>query len=471
MKKSKLIDILETFSVAELRQFRDFVASPFYNKKEELITMIDFLIEQAPHFPKKSIKKEQVYRMMYSKQPYDDKQMRYLMSYLTKLAEQFLIVSRYEEQAGQCQLDLMQSFLDRKLEKYYAQQRRKTKQFLTKQAQKDSSSFYQNYIFSDLGDQHFSQLRVRRFDPNIQYASEYLDRFYYLKKLKYTCGMLDRQSILQGAYDIHFSQELMQHLQNKKFFDEPILELYYTILQSLMDGDNDAHFQRLKNLIAHASNQVTLHDLREIYSFGINYCARMIRKGKEAYVQEALQLYLDGIRKEILIQDGHLSPWTFTNVVKLALRLQQYDWIEGFIREYAPKLPESFRENALHYNLAELYYYTRAYDDAQDHLNQVQLSDLNYHVGARVILAKIYYETDEENALLSLLAAFTVFLKRNKKISNDLKKTYLNFCHFLFQLVRRKKKQLPKLRRQINETKFLTDRAWLLQMIDDVEKR
>lgn len=432
--------------------------------------MIDFLIDQAPDFPKKSIKKERVYRVAYPKQAYDDKQMRYLMSYLTKLAERFLIVNQYEERAGQGQLDLMQSLLDRKLEKYYAQQRRRTERFLAERAQKDSALFHQMYLFSDLGEQHFSQLRVRRFDPNIQYASEYLDRFYYLKKLKYTCGMLDRQSILQGAYDINFSEELMQHLQKSRFFNEPILEIYYTILQSLLNGDDDAHFQRLKTLIARAADQITFYDLREIYSFGINYCARMIRKGKEAYVEEALQLYLDGIRKEILIQDGHLSPWTFTNVVKLALRLQQYEWIEDFIRKYAPKLPESFRQNALHYNLAELYYYTQAYDDAQDQLNQVQFSDLNYHLGSRVILAKIYYETDEENALLSLLAAFTVFLKRNKKISNDLKKTYLNFCHFLFQLARRKKKQLPKLRRRIAETKLLTDRAWLLQMIDDSEK-
>lgn len=471
MKKSKLIDILQTFSVTELRQFRDFVASPFYNKKEELIAMIDFLMEQAPDFPKKSIKKERVYRIAYPGQPYDDKQMRYLMSYLTKLAERFLIINQYEQQTGQCQLDLMQSFLNRKLDKYFNQQRKKTEPLLTERTRKDSSLFYQNYLFSDLGDQHFSQLRVRRFDPNIQYASEYLDRFYYLKKLKYTCGMLDRQSILQGAYDISFSAELMQNLQKSRFFDEPILEIYHTILQSLLDGDNDAHFQHLKTLITKGAGQITFYDLREIYSFGANYCARMIRKGKEAYLEEALQLYLDGIRKEILTQDGYLSPWPFTNVVKLALRLQQYDWIEDFIREYAPRLPESFRENALHYNLAELYYYTRAYEDAQDHLNLVQLSDLNYHLGSRVILAKIYYETGEENALLSLLAAFTVFLKRNKKISNDLKKTYLNFCHFLFQLVRRKKKQLPKLRSRIAETKLLTDRAWLLEMIDAAEKK
>lgn len=148
-------------------------------------------------------------------------------------------------------------------------------------------------------------------------------------------------------------------------------------------------------------------------------------------------------------------------MVKLSLRLQHYTWIESFIQEYAPKLPGSFRENALHYNLAELYYYTNRFDQAQEHLNQVAFSDLNYYLGARVLLAKIFYETDEEEALLSLISSFTIFLKRNKQLSNNLKHTYLNFCQILFQILRRSPAQMKKLQEKISNTSLLTDRAWL----------
>lgn len=467
MRKSKLIELLRTFSGREMQDFRDFVASPYFNRKEELRSMLDLLSVHAPDFSSAGLRKKKFYAGLFPRQAYDDKHLRYLMSDLLKLAEHFLIISRYEAGEEQRQLDLMQCFLERKLEKHYRQQSRKTKKSLSSRKKTDVALFYQQLTFSDLGEQKFSQKRIRQYDPNIQYASESLDRFYFLKKLKYTCGMLDRQSILQGEYQADFSEALARHLLERDFFGQPILRIYYTILQALREGDNDRHFQRLKSLIAGATEQITLADLREIYGFGINYCARKIRQGEEAYVAEALQLYREGIGREILVQDGVLSPWTFTNVVKLALRLRQYDWIEQFIRENAPKLPEAFRENALHYNLAELHYYTQAYEKAMDHLNQVRFSDLNYHLGARVMLAKIYYETREENALLSLLAAFTVFLKRNKKISNDLKKTYLNFCHFLFQLIRRKRQRLSKLREEIDQTELLTDRAWLLQTLEE----
>ena len=89
-------------------------------------------------------------------------------------------------------------------------------------------------------------------------------------------------------------------------------------------------------------------------------------------------------------------------------------------------------------------------------------SDLNYYLGARVMLAKIYHESGDTEPLLSLLAAFMIFLKRNKQISSDLKQTYLNFCDILFQLIRRHPKKMAALGETIRTTSLLTDRSWLL---------
>jgi len=152
-------------------------------------------------------------------------------------------------------------------------------------------------------------------------------------------------------------------------------------------------------------------------------------------------------------------------VVKLALRLKEYEWIKRFIYDMVHLLPESFQSDALHYNLAETYYYTKEYDEALHHLNQVHLSDLNYHLGSRVLLAKIYYEQDLEEPLLSLIASFTIFLKRNKKLSNTLKMTYLNFCTLLFQILKRKPNKWDEIKGHIAETALLTDRTWLQEVL------
>ena len=151
--------------------------------------------------------------------------------------------------------------------------------------------------------------------------------------------------------------------------------------------------------------------------------------------------------------------------MKLSLRLQQFAEIELFIERYAERLPSELRADALAFNRAELYYYTGRIDEAQSLLNQVSYSDLNYYLGARVLLAKLYYESGASKSLLSLLAAFTIFLKRNRQISSALKQTYLNFCELLFQLIRRKPEQMEALREKVQAVQLLTDRGWLLEML------
>lgn len=278
--------------------------------------------------------------------------------------------------------------------------------------------------------------------------------------------MLDRQAILKSDYQINLSHDWVQHLKDKDFFGEPLIRIYYTIYQALIQEGKEVHFIRLKEYISQYQELLPATDIKDVLLFAINYCARKIRQGKDQYISEALQLYLAGIESEALLENGHLSPWTFTNVVKLLLRLEQFDRIEPFIRQYAPMLPAEFRENALHYNLAELYYYTQQFEKAQTELVQVAYSDLNYYLGARVLLAKIYYEQGEEEALLSLIASFTIFLKRNKDISANIKQTYLNFCNLLFKIVRRSLRNWAELAIEIAEVPLLTDRSWLQRIYE-----
>ena len=145
---------------------------------------------------------------------------------------------------------------------------------------------------------------------------------------------------------------------------------------------------------------------------------------------------------------------------------EMYGEIESFIERYAERLPANLRTDALAFNQAELYYYTGRIEAAQTLLNQVSYSDLNYYLGARVLLAKLYYEADSIKSLLSLLAAFTIFLKRNRQISGALKQTYLNFCELLFQIIRRKPEQMEALREKVQAVQLLTDRGWLLEVLE-----
>ena len=89
MKKSKLLGLLQTLNSKELRAFKDFVESPFFNKQESLIRMYAYLKKWAPQgFPDKKVDRAVVFQKLFPGKAYDDKEMNYQMSQLLKIGRE-----------------------------------------------------------------------------------------------------------------------------------------------------------------------------------------------------------------------------------------------------------------------------------------------------------------------------------------------------------------------------------------------
>jgi tetratricopeptide (TPR) repeat protein len=139
-------------------------------------------------------------------------------------------------------------------------------------------------------------------------------------------------------------------------------------------------------------------------------------------------------------------------------------WVENFIKTYNNLLSEEFRENAFNYNMAELYYYRNDFDKAIKLLNQVEFSDIYYSFDTKKMLIKIYFELNEIDALLSLIASFKIFIKRNTSVSEANKEAYNNFINIIQQFIKyATQKSAPELLTSIKNTKPLADRNWLLE--------
>ena len=461
MKKHKLIQYLATFDEAEWTRFRQFVASPYYNERPELSALLDCLRRYGPGFTAGYPRKTELFGAVYPDRTFEAKTLRYLESDLCRLVERFWAIEGLEAEDGTASLALMGQLSDRGLQKGYRQQLRLWEQRFADRAPTSLAELRSAYRLADVEEAWFEHQRKRQFDTRIERAAHRLDAYYFLQRLIYTCGMLDREAVVQGNYETRITPEWLHYLRQADFFNNPRIRLYHTIYLALSNESEDHHFSALQYQLATTETSLPA-ELRTPYLFAINYCARKIRQGQPTYLNEALELYTIGLEQGVLLDQTGLSPWTFTNVVRLALRLERYQWIETFIEQYAPQLPDEFRENALSYSRAELYYHTRRYGPAMEALLRVAHSDLNYYLNARVMLAKIYYETEEIEPLLSLLAAFMIFLKRNKAISANLKATYLNFCNALFQLVKGDGRRFDALEEEIRTTDLLAERNWLL---------
>lgn len=450
----------------EVSDLRAYLRTAHMNRKAHLAGLLDVLAPYWPAFGEDMPEKAVLFASAFPGRPFEDKYWRYALSDLSGLIEDFWVDRSERSEGWERQLRLLSILEAKGLEKPLRQVQRRIEAWMQNATLEDHTGFLFEWRYAALRHRASGRESIRKHDDRLQTASDALDKLYFLEKLTYACAMQERRQVLQGNLDSGISDAWLLHLQERDCFGVPLIRLYLLAFNMQRDEENTAHYKALVGILAEDLAWLPLDDIRAAYRMAINYCARKIRQGQEDYAAEALSLYIRGIEQSVLLDNGSLSPWTFTNVVKLGLRSRQFEWTASFMKTYSDRLPRQYRKNVLHFSRAEWYFYSGKPREAQTALLEVELNDLNYYLGSRVLLAKIYAEAGEEEALLSLIAAFTAFIKRNREISSALKQTYLSFCMLLWRIKKSKPHHREALAREIMDTPLLTDRTWLLQQLD-----
>jgi len=463
MKKSKLVELLKTFNQKEWRAFVDFTNSPYFNKKKELVDLLSYLRQLSQKdFPEVFIERRKVFETLFPQESYQVKNFNHLISELFQLAEHFLSIRSFEHNGILPNYYLLAEYVDRKQEKSYQLAWRQAKKKLEQEALRDEGFYFQQFLLSDVAEQHFQSKTLRQYDKSLDEAAAHFDIYFISKKLKYLCAMLAWEKMIAVPYEKSMLSELKSYLAQHDFSAYPSIQLYHKLLLALTEPAESGHFSAFRSLLKSSAAFFSQGEMKILYYFAINYCIDKLRHGIHHYTGDLMELYESGIEGAYLLEEGIISPWTFKNMVKLSIGLKRFDWAEQFVKNYSGKLPEGSREDAFHFNMADLYYARKNYQEAQIHLNQVGFSDIHYSLGAKELLLKIFYENKDTEAFLSLVSSFKIFLKRNKLVSRQAKIPYENFVKLAYQLHRHRNKPVEGLKEKIENTPMLTARSWLV---------
>jgi len=375
LKNSKLISLLNCFSSRDWSKFSDFVNSPFFNKRKDLIVLTEYLKGLAPEFTETNLEKTAVFKAIYSDQQFDERQLGYVMNYMMGLVEKYLGWKKLADNENFLEIQTLNTLSEFQKEGHFQHVYKRVKKNLSKKAPNSVTHFYNQFLLSDIASEEFSNRKIRKFNDHLQDTVDRLDEYYFLNKLKYTCIMMDWQYLIADQYEINFIEEIKKYLEGKIL--PPEIKIYLQIVHMLTSDKPESYFNELVHLMKKHFHLFSKNEMKEIYQNAVNFCARKIRAGEEIYLSKTLNLYVDGIEVGVFLENGTLSPWTYTNVSKLALRLQRYEWIKEFIFQNKDLMHPDFRENTFAYNLSELYFYTNQYDKALEQLTQVKFSDLH----------------------------------------------------------------------------------------------
>lgn len=467
MQKSQLVQLFLSFSREEKIACRKFVHSSYHNQREDVRFLYDYM---GKNYAKnwQLLRKEAVFAALFPDQPFDDKRMRYTMSFLLKCLENFLIQQAQEKRGGERDLLLAQAYQEKQLNKGVQQALKRARQ-RTETPQNRDISYYAHCYQLENSQYEFTTGQDRNTQLNVTNWSQALDHAFLAKKLRQSCFALAHQSVYKIEYDTGLLPVIIDYLEQQSWLDEhPAIALYYYFYRALTSEDHHTYFQKLKKGILASIQVFPAKEQYNLYLTAINYCIQRFNKGEEAYVQEVFELYQSGLEKEILLENGVISRYTFKNIAGIALRLGEFTWTEYFIEHYQSKLAPRYRTNYVHYNISKLHYSQKRYEEAMLRLQRVEYDDLFLNLDAKVMLLKMYYELGEWEVLDSLITSFRSFLSRKKAIGYHYEnyRNIIRFTRKLLEVNHYDKNAKQQLKEEILATSALAERKWLVAQLD-----
>jgi len=466
MQKSRLIELFKSLNKVEVKKLRKWVRSPFFNQREDVILLFDYLDKNKPFVKKERLHREYVFSKIFPSEKYDEKKIGYAQSFLLAEIKRFITYQEFSENEMRPQIYLTRNLRKRGLNRHFESEWKIANELLQKQPKRNSEYHYQNFhLQNELYE--FTNSKSRKHPKGLQEASNELTNYFISRKLRLGCDQLSHQNLISIDYQQDFFHKVLEFVEEQKTSDSLAVKIYHQVYLTLSESENQTHYQELRDNLRKHHSQFTKSELRDLYVFALNYCIKQHNAGNGDFKKELLNLYQEGLDLEVFITNGYVSRFTYKNIVSIGINLKEFQWVEQFIYDYKNRIKEPWRESTFTFNLATLYYQKPDYKKAMVLLQQADFKDIFLQLNARKMLLKMYYELEEFDALESLLDSFTRYLTRHRDLGYH-KKLHLDLLKVVRKLVqtsRYDKAARKSLKTEIEGMEGLIEKEWILEQV------
>lgn len=414
--------------------------------------------------------KEMLFQAAYPKSPYDDQRFRLLQSSLLGLLESFLVLQELGQIELEQELLLIRAYRKRGLEKHLRGARRRAEKQLeglkTAEALRIRHEIEQEALLMEA---QKNQTGPLGFQPLL----DLWDQYYLATKLYHACSAKSHEAVANTPYNYGLLDALFGRVDWERYLSLPAISLYYHAYLMQLRPEEEAHFAAFKQSLLQHGDSFPLAARKDLFMVAANYCTTKCNKeSRMDYARELNEIFKTGFAVGAFQAQGQLSRFTFRNVVATAVVVSDFEWAEQFMEGYQAYLPPRYRESTANSSRALLEYQRQNYGKALELLQKSEYHGLVFNLSAKALLIKIYYETGEYRLLDAHLAAMRTFIRRQKKTSYSVAnfRQLAYFAQRLLELNPYEPDARAKLREEVAATKAVTDKAWLLRMLEEKNK-
>ncbi|MBK8565557.1 MAG: hypothetical protein IPN76_19980 [Saprospiraceae bacterium] len=463
MQNTLVFEIIAQFSKTEQRDVRNFLASPFFNQRQDVRQLFDFLAKQQ-----EPPSREAAWDAAQPGLPFDAQQFRLELSYLFKLLEEYLVQKERQWEPLNDSHLLLSAYRRLKLPRHFEKTQKAISKRFENQPIRNPEFYYERFLVEMQQYAHMLE-SGRTKELNLQTVEDQLTTAMIAMKLRQACLIKAHQAVYNTQYRLTFVDAVLAYASEQAYRNEPAVMLYRLCYVALFSEGGDGQFKPFKAALFKHGGNFPVGEVRSLYLLAINFCIKKINANQHRYLQEALDLYKQGLKTGLLLENGQLSHFAYNNITGIALRLpEEWQWAEEFVEAYRSYLEPSAQEAAFSLNSARLAFAKKRFDEALLYLQRADYKDFINGMAARILQMKIYFEKQELELLDAHLRTLRMFIRRNKRMGYH-HQNWSNIVHFtqkLLDLNPFDEGQRSALRTAIAGEVVLTEKDWLLAQLE-----
>lgn len=475
----KLIRLINSLKREELEKFADFINSPFFNKRADVLKFLGFIVKNHPI---ESFNKEKIYRLVYGEGKYNSQVVTNLFSRIQNLIRRFLTQLGLEKdnvaRISAFSYELAARGLNKMLEKNIDSAIEELEnEYYTVEYLKKHYEFIELKQSLAISDMNFkAQL------SNAYIRSESLVNYFILNLLrvandlvvfKYVTSLKEDEEIFNGFFSFFDFKKYLENLEKIKSPYYAITAVFYYGLMSKIDDPDAEYREKLKQVVFENLDYMKYQDQTTCWI--MLFAAYIFTNTPQKYnvspeVHEINKIF---VSKDILAKDelGYILETNYYNIAIQAINAKDYKWAEQFLDNYKIKLPPNAGGNTYNSCMARCCFEKGDYNRCLFYLSKMKVDNVMTRLNISTLSIRSYYELGYYEEASSAIESMRLFYLQNKLLTTQVKRTMTDFIKYA-RLIVKAKSLHQKLREEhyvrAKKSAGFNSKQWVLQKMEEL---
>lgn len=484
MINSHFIDILKTFNPEELGNFRNFLDSPYFNKRKKLLELFDIIKTYYPFFTDENFTREKIFEKIYPEEMYHYGKINEGLSALYKLSISFVKQTSFEKNTIYPDIVFIEELRKRSLKNIFNLKDNEIRSEINQFNNLDSNLFLKQYLLEIekanyvilFGKNHRKE-RIESYISvmrniivsltnfyiseiislcvnNFNYSTSYSSKDYNVFEKIHKSGLLDSLFKIIEPFNKYDSYLKLLNCFFEAIYDLNDTQKYYDYKKGV--------FENLRKMSADDINY-HMHCLR-------SYCVikKKFEKNTEEFSKEYISIQEVILEKKLFVDSkSEFFPRdSFLNLLVNYDAFKSKDKIKS-LSGYTKYLHPDVREDVKALADAHYYFLNFSYEKTLTSLYKVRLNDKVYESRVNNLEVRCLYETNDFIRCLDKINLFKKQHRASKVLTKKKVDFELTFLLYVEKLIKIKEKDSKHdaeyLKNKIEKDEFIPNREWLIE--------